>query len=210
MSRQSTVEFIEQHRLSAILRCDDEGLARDAMQAAVAGGFRVVEFTMTVPGCLHLIEEFSAKDGLCVGAGTVLSQQQLEDVQSAGASFVVSPICDPAIIGAARERELATIPGTFTATEMVTAQRAGADFVKLFPSPGNVADYVRAIRGPLPSLRVFPTAGVDPGNFLDVLRAGAAGVGFVRPLFEPADLAARRFDAIEARARAIHARLGEL
>lgn len=209
LDREATVQTLLQGRVSAILRTDDEARAREAMTAAVAGGFRLVEFTMTIPGALELIAEFAADERLCVGAGTVLSPAQVDEVAAAGARFVVSPICDPKVIAHARERGLATIPGTFTATEMWTAHRAGADFVKLFPSPGNVAAYVQAILGPLPMLKVFPTAGVDPENFVDVLRAGAAGVGFVRPLFRPEDLKAGRMDAIEARARTIHERLGE-
>ena len=86
---------------------------------------------------------------------------------------------------------------------MQTAHRLGADLVKLFPAPAGVAGYIRAILGPLPHLRIFPTAGVDLDNVIDVLEAGAAGAGFVRSLFDPELMSARDYAAIEARAAAI-------
>ena len=90
---------------------------------------------------------------------------------------------------------------------MMLAHRMGADFVKLFPAPANVVRYVTSVLGPLPQLRIFPTAGVDADNFLDVLQAGASGVGFVRPLFRPTLMDEGRFKDIEDRARDIITRL---
>jgi 2-dehydro-3-deoxyphosphogluconate aldolase/(4S)-4-hydroxy-2-oxoglutarate aldolase len=83
---------------------------------------------------------------------------------------------------------------------MMTAHRAGADFVKLFPGPLDGPDYVRAILGPLPFLRVFPTSGVTMENAADFLAAGAAGLGFVKLLFDPEDLAAGRYEVIRQKA----------
>ena len=173
------------------------------MRAAVAGGFRTVEFTLTTPGALELISEFSAHDDLLVGAGTVLTTEQADDAVGAGARFLVSPITDAAVIARAHTLGAISIPGTFTATEMQNAHRLGADLVKLFPAPADVPDYVRAILGPLPHLRIFPTAGVHLENVLDVLEAGAAGAGFVRSLFDPELMADRDYAAIESRASAI-------
>lgn len=207
MSRQEVVQRIEHERVSAIVRTHEAALAEAAMRAAVAGGFRVVEFTLTTPGALELVAAFAANRDLLVGAGTVLTVEQVQAAKKAGAHFIVSPVWDPAVIRKAGELDLASIPGTLTPTEMLAAHAAGADFVKLFPAPSDVAEYVTALRGPLPQLRIFPTAGVTVENFLDILRAGAAGVGFVRSLFVPADMAARDFTAIERRAAQIHARL---
>jgi len=83
----------------------------------------------------------------------------------------------------------------------MNAHRAGADIVKLFPGPANGPDFLRALRGPLPFLKVFPTSGVTEENCEDWLRAGAFGLGFVNALFDPEDLAAGRFDVVEARAK---------
>ena len=201
--RTTTVERILQRRVSAIIRTKERQLAADAMQAAVEGGFRLVEFTMTTPGALELITEFAKEPELLVGAGTVLTVEQARAAVNAGARFLVSPVCDPEVISEAHKLGVAAIPGTFTATEMEIAHRAGADFVKLFPAPADLPGYIASILAPLPHLRIYPTNGVTVENVLDVLRAGAAGAGFAKALFEPAWLADRDYAAIRQRAAEI-------
>ena len=208
--RTSIVNEILQHRVSAIVRTKDQHLAADAMQAAVEGGFRLVEFTMTTPGALELITDFAKKPDLLLGAGTVLTVEQAQAAVNAGARFLVSPVCDPEIIAEAHKLGVAAIPGTFTATEMETAQRAGADFVKLFPAPADLPGYIASILAPLPHLRIYPTNGVTVENVLDVLRAGAVGAGFAKALFEPAWLADRDFAAIRRRAAEITRRAASI
>lgn len=205
--RKTTIDEMLRRRVSAIVRTDDAALARDVMKAAVAGGIRMVEFTLTTPDALRLVSEFAKDDSLLVGAGTVLSAQDARAAIDAGARFLVSPVCDLDVVRIARESSVVSVPGTFTPTEMWLAHRGGADFCKLFPSPGDVPDFVRSILGPLPQLRIFPTAGVTVDNFIDILRAGAAGVGFVRSLFVPTDMAERNFAAIERRAGRIASHL---
>jgi 2-dehydro-3-deoxyphosphogluconate aldolase/(4S)-4-hydroxy-2-oxoglutarate aldolase len=207
--RRQTVDAILRQRVSAIIRTSDQRIAAEAIEAAVDGGFRVVEFTLTPPGAIELIAEFSRRDELVVGAGTVLTIAQARESVEAGACFVVSPICDPVILAEAARLDVAAIPGAFTPTEMETAHRCGADFVKVFPAPPGGVTFIEAIRAPLPHLRLFPTAGFTTENFLDYLKAGCAGVGFVRPLFDPSDLAAGNFAAIRERAAGIIRRLSD-
>ena len=210
--RQETVSAIERERISAIIRPHDQHTAREAMRAAVDGGFRMVEFTLTTPGAFELIAEFSrsAEGGdLLVGAGTVLTVEQARKAVAAGARFLVSPICDPIIVAEAAALDVASIPGAFTPTEMQTAHRLGADFVKVFPAPAGGLAFIEAVRGPLPHLRLFPTAGVTTENFVEFLNAGCAGIGFVRPLFDASDLARHNFAAIRERALKITRRLAE-
>jgi len=197
-------------KISAIIRTDDHKVAEQAMQAAVDGGFRVVEFTLTTPGSLNLITQFRENDDLIVGAGTVMSPIIVQEAVEAGAQFLVSPVCNVDVIQEAEKLDVVSIPGTFTATEMETAHRAGADFVKLFPAPANVAEYIRFILAPLPYLKIFPTSGVNLDNMLDVLQAGAAGTGFVRPLFDPEMIRNKNYDGIRQRAEAIVERLASL
>ncbi len=194
---------IERERCSAILRTPYAEAAGPAMRAAVEGGFRVVEFTLSTPGALERIHEFAAEDGLVVGAGTVLDVEGARAAREAGARFLVAPNTDPAVIGYAQEHGLVSIPGAATPTEMLAAHRAGSTFVKVFPAPAGGPDFVRAVLGPLPFLKLFPTSGVTRENAAAFLAAGAAGVGFVNCLFEPDDLAAGRFDAVCERARAM-------
>ena len=202
-------ELLER-KISAIIRTDNQKVAEHAMQAAVDGGFRVVEFTLTTPGSLNLITQFRENDDLIVGAGTVMSPTIVQEAVEAGAQFLVSPVCNVDVIKEAEKLDVVSIPGTFTATEMETAHRAGADFVKLFPAPANVAEYIRFILAPLPYLKIFPTSGVNLDNMLDVLQAGAAGTGFVRPLFDPEMIRNKNYDGIRQRAEAIVERLASL
>jgi 2-dehydro-3-deoxyphosphogluconate aldolase / (4S)-4-hydroxy-2-oxoglutarate aldolase len=202
--RQVTLTEIGRLRASAIIRTNAMETAAAAMEAAVAGGFRMVEFTLTTPGALELIRQFAARPDILVGAGTVLTVEEARAAVKAGARFLVSPITDAAIIKEAAALDVVCIPGTFTPTEMTTADRLGADIVKLFPAPAEVAEYVAAILAPLPHLKIFPTAGVTADNFRAILRAGAFGVGFVKSLFDPALLAKRDYAAIERKAREIH------
>ena len=202
-------ELLER-KISAIIRTDNQKVAEQAMQAAVAGGFRVVEFTLTTPGALNLITQFRENDDLIVGAGTVMSPTIVQEAVEAGAQFLVSPVCSVDVIQEAKKLDVVTMPGTFTATEMESAHRAGADFVKLFPAPANVAEYIRFILAPLPHLKIFPTSGVNLDNMLDVLQAGAAGTGFVRPLFNPEMIRNKNYDGIRQPAEEIVERLASL
>lgn len=202
MNQSSDLERFYQERAAAIIRADDQETARNAIQAAVRGGFRVVEFTLGCPGAYELIEEFAADASLTVGVGTVLKPEQARDAVSAGARFVVSPVTDESVIETAVELGVIAMPGTHTATEMERAHRAGAHLQKLFPAPANGPQYVSMMLGPLPFLRIVPTSGVTAENAAEWFAAGVFAVGFVGSLFEPKFLRQRDFDSIEARARA--------
>lgn len=205
-----TAEFLSafgSERASAILRTSDTDRARLAMTAAVRGGFRICEFTLTTPGALRLIAEFRRRDDLIVGAGTVLTAEDARRSAEAGAQYLVSPIVDPDVIAEALRLGLAMMPGCATPTEMLTAHRLGAPLQKLFPAlpEGHGPTWVRQTLAPLPILRIVPTSGVTVANARAYLDAGAFAVGFVNALFEPDDIAAERWDAIETRARAARA-----
>lgn len=203
ISPDEFITFFRGAKASAILRTSDTNAARCAMDAAIRAGFRVVEFTLTVPGALELIGEFSRRPGVAVGAGTVLTAAEARDAVKAGATFLVSPVVDEAVIEAAKSLNVAMMPGTHTPTEMLRAFRAGAPLQKLFPAPGIGPAYISACLGPLPFLKIVPTHGVDASNAAAYLKAGAFAVGFVNSLFDPGDMAAGRFDRIEQRAAAM-------
>lgn len=203
MKPASFVELLGRERASAILRTAHGEAAGPAMEAAVRGGFRVVEFTLNTPGALDLIERFARNVELTVGAGTVLTVDDARAAVERGARFLVSPVVDADVIREAEALGVAMIPGTHTPTEMLLAHKLGAPLQKLFPAPGDGPGFVRACLGPLPFLRIVPTSGVDEGNAAAFLAAGAHAVGFVGPLFDPDDLQAGRFDRVERRARAL-------
>lgn len=197
-------EFLAQYRAaraSAILRTYDQSLAREAMSAAIAGGFRVIEFTLSIPGANELIAEFSQRAGLIVGAGTVLTVAEARAAAEAGASFLVSPVVDELVIEEAHRLGLAVMPGCATPTEMLRAYRAGAQLQKLFPAPGTGPAWVKQTLGPMPFLKIVPTSGVTLENAAAFWQAGAYALGFVASLFPDADLTAHRFDLIQSRAQ---------
>ena len=197
------LRFSETRRASAILRTPIADAAKPAMEAALRGGFEVIEFTLTTPGAFELITEFSRRPGIVVGAGTVLTTDEATQAVESGARFIVSPVVDEAVIDTAKTLGVAAMPGTHTPTEMLRAHRAGAQLQKLFPAPGIGAPYVKACMGPMPFLRIVPTSGVDAANAAAYFAAGAFAIGFVAPLFDADDIAAGRFDLIEQRARTL-------
>ena len=203
MGSAALLDLIATDRATAILRTDDQGRARQAMDAAVRGGFKVVEFTLTVPGVFELIEEFSAREGVVVGAGTVLTPEDATRALDAGASFLVSPVVDEAVITVALDRDAVAMPGVHTPTELLRAHRAGAQLQKLFPAPAGGPAWVRSVLGPMPFLNIVPTNGTSALNAREWLSAGAFACGFVASLFDADLVKNERWDDIEARAQGI-------
>jgi 2-dehydro-3-deoxyphosphogluconate aldolase/(4S)-4-hydroxy-2-oxoglutarate aldolase len=195
---QSVVEELGRERAVAILRTNDRRVAERAMAAAVDAGFRFCEFTLSVPDALELVRTFVAP-GRHVGVGTVLTEAELDGAVAAGASFVVSPVVDPALIARATGLGVPMLPGCATPTEAFLAHRAGAPLQKLFPAPS--PDWIRTVLAPMPFLRFVPTSGVDRSNARAYLDAGAYALGFVKSLFDPRDLELRDYPAIGDRAR---------
>lgn len=203
MEPRTFVETLGAERAAAILRTDDAERGALAMEAAIRGGFRIVELTLTTPHALELIGELSGRPGIVVGAGTVLGVDEARAAVEAGARYLVSPVVDEGVIAAARDLGVAVMPGCHTPTELLRAHRAGAPLQKLFPAPAGGPAWLRSVRGPLPFLRVVPTNGVDAENAIEWLAAGAYALGFVATLFDPRDLEARRWARIEERAATI-------
>ena len=203
MTPDAFVELFGRLKASAILRTDVEEAAAPAMDAAVRAGFRIVEFTLTIPNVYERIAAFAARDGLVVGAGTVLTVEDARAAVDAGARFLVSPVVHEAVIEEATRLGVAMMPGVHTPTEMLRAHRAGAPLQKLFPAPGLGPAFVKACLGPMPFLNIVPTNGCDAENAGAWLAAGSHALGFVAPLFDADEVARGDVDTIEARARAL-------
>lgn len=168
------------------VRFSNEKLVMDACRAAIRGGLRVIEITLTTPDALEFIAELSKEEGVLVGAGTVLSVDDLVAVEQAGGRFALSPVFDPVVIAEARRRGVLAIPGAATPSEALTAYRYGAPIVKIFPSGalGGPA-YLRAIRGPLAHIPMLPTSGPTSDTMADWIDAGAVAVGVGPEVFPP-------------------------
>lgn len=208
MKPEAFVARLGETRASAILRTDSQEKAALAMEAAIRGGFDIIEFTLTIPGVYDLVRDFSSRPGLVVGTGTVMNESEARRSVEAGARFLVSPVVDERVIRAASALGVASMPGTHTPTEMLLAHECGASLCKLFPSPAGGPGWVSSVLGPMPYLKIVPTNGVDEHNAAEWIAAGAYAVGFVAPLFVAADIAESRWDRIEARAARCLAAVG--
>lgn len=200
---EAVLNDIREARAIAILRSNDHAIGRGALAAAVRGGFRVLEVTLSTPGAVEIIADLARDEHLLVGAGTVLTVEQARSAARVGARFLVSPVMDVEVIAEASRLGCIMIPGCATPTELWNAHRAGAALQKLFPAPAGGPTWLRSVLAPMPFLRVIPTNGVEVENATEWLAAGAFAVGCVRSLFPPDELAAQAWDRIEARARAL-------
>ncbi len=177
MGKAELIDEMNRYRLVAVLRSKSSERALATVEAVAEGGVRFVEITLSVPGAVGVIETLSKRSNLVVGAGTVLSIEQARQAISCGAQFVVSPTLELNLIPICHEAGIACISGAATPTEIVTAQRAGADLVKIFPADCVGGPYfVRQMLGPLPDVRFMVSGGVSQDNVAEYVKLGVVGV----------------------------------
>jgi 2-dehydro-3-deoxyphosphogluconate aldolase/(4S)-4-hydroxy-2-oxoglutarate aldolase len=171
--------------------------------AAMRGGVRVLEITLTTPGALDAIAALSREPGAIAGGGTVLTAEDVRNVARAGGRFALSPVFDPAAMEEARRLDLLGIPGAGSATEILAAHRHGAPVVKVFPSAaiGGPA-FLRAIRGPFPDIPLLPTSGPTAATLASYFEAGAFAVGVGGAEFFPPGWTAATVETAARRVRA--------
>ena len=177
---ETTQETIERVGLIPVLRARNATQAHAIVKAMIAGGVTVVEVTMTVPGALDVLKELKKEYGtkLLLGSGTVTTGDEAEATIDAGAEFVVSPSFHLDVVERTKRLGKLSIPGSLTPTEVITAWRAGADYVKIFPcSAMGGASYLKALLAPFPHLKLIPTGGVTLQTAEGFLRAGARALG---------------------------------
>ncbi len=165
-------------------RMDERDPIVEACRAAVRGGLRVLEITLTTPGALRAIETLAADGNAIVGAGTVLTVEQARKVKAAGGRFVLSPVFDPAVVTEAHRLEMLAVPGTASPTEILAAHRCGARLIKVFPigALGGPA-FLRAVRGPFPDIPLAATNGPTADTLGEYFAAGALTVGLGGEVF---------------------------
>jgi 2-dehydro-3-deoxyphosphogluconate aldolase/(4S)-4-hydroxy-2-oxoglutarate aldolase len=197
---------IEEVGIVPVIRAATPELALRAARAVLAGGISIFEITMTVPDAPTVIRTLVAELGAraVVGAGTVLDAEAANACLDAGAAFVVSPGLDLGTVAAAHARGVPMMPGALTPTEVIAAWKSGAEMVKIFPC-GSVGGppYLRALRGPLPQVKLLPTGGVNAENAGAYLAAGAAALGIGSELVDTVALAEGRDAVLTERARAL-------
>ncbi|WP_235008799.1 bifunctional 4-hydroxy-2-oxoglutarate aldolase/2-dehydro-3-deoxy-phosphogluconate aldolase [Arthrobacter sp. SLBN-122] len=180
----SLLAGIRQARLVGIVRGNDGGAAAKAALAAMEEGFRYVEIALTTPNALEAIREVraAAPAGCFVGAGTVLSQADVEHVAAAGAQFIVTPSLAPSISEAAGAG-IPVLAGALTPSEAYEAMERGATAIKLFPASIGGPGYLKAVRDPFPDIPFIAVGGVGLGEATGYWEAGAIAVGLGGPLF---------------------------
>jgi 2-dehydro-3-deoxyphosphogluconate aldolase / (4S)-4-hydroxy-2-oxoglutarate aldolase len=177
VNRVELVRQLRQQRLVAVVRSKSAEDALALARAAVEGGIRFVEITFSVPGALDVIKELVARKDVHVGAGTVLAPQQAERAIGAGAEFIVSPSLELNLIGLCHGGDIACFPGAATPTEIVAAQRAHADLIKIFPADlCGGPSFIRQMQGPFPEVRFMVSGGVGLKNVAEYVQVGVTGV----------------------------------
>ena len=187
MEKQHVVRKVLEIGIVPVVRAASAAQARAAAEAVRRGGIPIVEITMTVPGAAEVIRELvrSAGNDVLVGAGTVLDAETARRCLDAGAQFLVSPGFNAGMVEEARARDTVVMAGALTPSEIMAAIKAGADFVKIFPcAQVGGAAYIKALRGPFPSVPFVPTGGVTLATAAEFLRAGAAALGVGGELVE--------------------------
>lgn len=178
-SKQEIIEQLLNPGVIAVVRAKRADQAVPLAEALVAGGVIAVELTMTTPNAIAAIKEASAKlgDRALIGVGTVLDEATCQAAIEAGAQFIVSPICRRELVPIAHKAGKPIMLGSYTPTEAQLAHEAGSDFIKIFPADTLGPNYIKALRAPLPHLKIVPTGGVDLKTIGDFFKAGVAAVG---------------------------------
>ncbi len=173
-----TLTWILDKKIVAIIRGAEPENVPSIVESLYRGGINIVEVTMNSKSTLDVIEKISSEfeNRVLIGAGTVLDTQSVNEAVDAGAKFIISPCLDKKIIRETIRLGAVSIPGAFTASEIVKAHNTGADIVKVFPASIGTS-YFTDLRGPLPHIRLMPTGGVSLDNISVFHKAGAAAFG---------------------------------
>jgi 2-dehydro-3-deoxyphosphogluconate aldolase / (4S)-4-hydroxy-2-oxoglutarate aldolase len=198
MSKEDQLRQILGTGIVAVVRSHDSGQLVEVVRALADGGVSVVEITMSVPGALDVVKAVrsSLGDRVLLGAGTILDPETCRLAILAGAEYIVAPTLNFDVIRLCRRYDKLVMPGAFTPTEILAAWEAGADIVKVFPADVVGPAFFKALKGPLPQVRVMPTGGVDLTTAAAFLKAGACCLGVGGQLVEPSAIAARNFNRI--------------
>lgn len=204
MDKKTVHDRILEIGIVPVVRASSSREAMLAAEAVAEGGIPVVEITMTVPGAIEVIRELvrTSASEILIGAGTVLDAETAHRCRDAGAQFLVSPGLDLETVAFAAREHIVMMAGALSPTEIVTAWKAGSDFVKVFPcGPVGGAKYIKALRGPLPHIPLVPTGGVNLNTAAEFIEAGAAALGVGGELVQAEALRAGKRETIVENAR---------
>lgn len=186
MKKLQILQKIIDNGVVAVLRGDSADQVFAMAEAAIAGGIKIIEVTLTVPGALQAIEKLSRMYSwktedpdkfAVIGAGTVLEPQTARAAIMSGAEFVVGPSLNPETVKLCNLYRVPIMPGVMTIAEVQHALELGVDIVKLFPGNLYEPGIIKTIKGPMPQANVMPTGGVSLSNLKEWIQGGAVAVG---------------------------------
>ncbi|NER13722.1 bifunctional 4-hydroxy-2-oxoglutarate aldolase/2-dehydro-3-deoxy-phosphogluconate aldolase [Leptobacterium flavescens] len=200
--RARILSEIGKEKIIAILRLTKKEDVFPVAEAMIQGGIRNLEITANTPGYLEAIHQISQYfPEINIGAGTITNETETREAISAGAQFIITPIVNTAIIKEAHLSDVPVIMGAFTPTEIEKAHRNGADAIKIFPASGVGTDYLKAIAGPFPKIKMVPTGGVNKENMREWLECGAYALGVGGSLLDKDLIASRSFYELTQKAK---------
>lgn len=209
MINEYVIDAIKEYKIIAIMRKIPADRILATAEALYKGGIRLIEVTFDQgkktgeQETLDAIKELEAafKGRMHIGAGTVVTESQVEKAVEAGAKYIISPNTDEAVIRKTKALGAVSIPGAFTPTEIVRAHQAGADFVKVFPAGDLGVGYLKAVRAPLSHIPMLAVGGVDENNLQDYLESGMSGVGVGSNIVKMSLIQSGDYEKIEELAR---------
>lgn len=203
MKWESVLRDVKSAGVIAIFRKLPPQLLLPLCEAVVAGGVKAVEVTVESEGAFESISAIRHQfgDRLRIGAGTLMTPEEVQQAVAAGADFLLSPHLDTKLIEAGHQLGCLFVPGVATPTEVVQAVRAGAEILKLFPASSLGSSYLKDLLGPFKGKLFIPTGGITADNAATFIRAGAIGVGMGSSLASKAEIEAGEWQAIQSRVR---------
>lgn len=201
---KDTIRKIRDGKIIAIIRDVENHLIVDTAKALYKGGISLIEVafnqslengeSITVLAIKKLDDELG--DKICVGAGTVMSEKQVELAVSAGAKYIISPNFDKKVVSKTLELGAVSIPGVFSPSEIVEAYQSGASFTKIFPCDTLSYRYLKAIRAPINYIPMIAVGGIDYNNIKDFMDTGIVGVGIGSNLVNKDFIMQGKFDEL--------------
>jgi len=180
MKKYEILKKVEKEKMVAIVRVKDAKIAEPVVDSLVNGGIECIEVTFTVPFIHSTFEHIAKKyqgTNVCLGAGSILDSETARIAIICGAEFLVTPTFNEDVVKLANRYGIPTFAGIMTPTEALKAKECGVDVVKLYPANQFKYSIVKDLRGPIPTLAVMPTGGVDLNNIKDWIKAGAFACG---------------------------------
>lgn len=199
-AKQQVIDRILEEKIFAVLRLQETAKIEEIAATISNSGIKIIEITLNSKNALEAIHRMSRACPDClIGAGTVIGYEAAAKAIESGAKFLVSPVADLDMIAVANEVGVTCMAGAFTPTEAWQSTVAGADFVKVFPLAGIGPQFIRALRGPLDSIRYVVTNGATVDNVTEFLDAGAVAVGLGSSLISDEDILKGDLSIIGAR-----------